>query len=93
MTLITAGNSDGVYGRCDAKCHDATEPQCHCICGGRFHGKRSSSPELRQAIEEHGRELIRELGKQGHDVSGLQEELFGGPLFAGRIPAKGERPC
>lgn len=38
MTLISAGNSTGVYGRCDAKCYGAKHPHCHCICGGRNHG-------------------------------------------------------
>ena len=37
-TLLTVGNSGGER-RCDAKCHDAHEPECDCICGGRFHGK------------------------------------------------------
>jgi hypothetical protein len=33
-------------GRCDAKCYDAHEPDCDCICGGRNHGAR-----LVQALE------------------------------------------
>ena len=37
-TLITVSNSDGIVGRCDAKCHDATHPACNCICGGMNHG-------------------------------------------------------
>jgi hypothetical protein len=37
VTLITFGNSVGTR-RCDARCHDATEPNCDCICGGRNHG-------------------------------------------------------
>lgn len=37
-TLIAVYNSDGCVGRCDAKCHDAKEPGCDCICGGRNHG-------------------------------------------------------
>jgi hypothetical protein len=36
-TLLTAGNSDGER-RCDGKCHDAKEPACDCVCGGRYHG-------------------------------------------------------
>jgi hypothetical protein len=34
-TLIAAYDSEGCIGRCDAKCHNATSPDCHCICGGR----------------------------------------------------------
>lgn len=37
-TLISAHNSEGCYGRCDAKCHDAVHPHCDCICGGVNHG-------------------------------------------------------
>ncbi len=37
-TLISAHNSEGCYGRCDAKCHDATSDKCDCICGGANHG-------------------------------------------------------
>lgn len=38
-TLISAGNSEGTYGRCDAKCYNAKSSHCHCICGGMNHGK------------------------------------------------------
>lgn len=38
-TLIAAYNSEGCTGRCDARCYDATEPECNCICGGLNHGK------------------------------------------------------
>ncbi|MBC8507818.1 MAG: hypothetical protein H8D34_23365, partial [Chloroflexi bacterium] len=37
-TLISFHSSSGAQGRCDAKCYDATEPECDCICGGRNHG-------------------------------------------------------
>ena len=37
-TLIAVYNSDGLVGRCDAKCYQATEPACECICGGDNHG-------------------------------------------------------
>jgi hypothetical protein len=45
-TLIAVYNSDGCVGRCDAKCYDATLPDCECICGGRNHGAGK-----KQAIE------------------------------------------
>jgi hypothetical protein len=38
-TLISAGNSGGTYGRCDAKCYEAAGGDCHCICGGMNHGQ------------------------------------------------------
>jgi len=28
----------GSVGRCDARCHEAKVPECHCVCGGAFHG-------------------------------------------------------
>lgn len=37
-TLIEFRNSQGVIGRCDAKCYQAEQPHCECICGGRNHG-------------------------------------------------------
>ncbi len=80
MTLIVAANSDGVYGRCDAKCHDAREPKCDCICGGVYHGKGSDTPELRQAIEEWFGEVTTALRASGFKleipVAIAQRELF-----------------
>lgn len=38
MTLITVGNSEGIVGRCGAKCYNAKTPKCTCVCGGRNHG-------------------------------------------------------
>jgi hypothetical protein len=37
-TLIAVFTSDGLVGRCDAKCCEATKPACECIRGGRNHG-------------------------------------------------------
>ncbi len=59
--------------RCDATCHNARQPKCRCICNGRYHGKGSGTPELRQAVEKFGDEVLgRELHEQmkivyGHD--------------------------
>lgn len=38
MTLIAVYNSEGCAGRCDARCYEATSPDCDCICGGSNHG-------------------------------------------------------
>jgi len=54
VTLIAAYNSEGCIGRCDAKCYNATCPDCDCICGGRNHGAG------RQKAEQNTRELIEE---------------------------------
>lgn len=37
-TLIEVRNSSGVVGRCDARCYNAKNPDCDCICGGKNHG-------------------------------------------------------
>lgn len=43
MTLIAVYNSEGLVGRCDARCYEASLeaslPDCDCICGGRNHGR------------------------------------------------------
>jgi len=37
-TILSVHNNYGEVGRCDAKCHNATKPECKCICGGKNHG-------------------------------------------------------
>lgn len=37
-TVMSWTTSSGEEGRCDAKCHHATRPECACICGGANHG-------------------------------------------------------
>lgn len=36
--LIAVYNGDECIGRCDARCYDAEEEACECICGGKNHG-------------------------------------------------------
>lgn len=81
MTLITVENDEGTYRRCDAKCHNSKEPDCHCICLGLFHGKGSGSVELRQAIKKHTKELITAMCEEGVLISQLADELKQGSLF------------
>lgn len=38
-TVLSVYNSEGCVGRCDAKCHEAEQPACVCVCKGAFHGK------------------------------------------------------
>lgn len=38
MTLIRVTNHDGSQRRCDARCHNAKQPTCDCVCGGMNHG-------------------------------------------------------
>lgn len=60
-TLIYVGGSGGCIGRCDAKCYDAKDDKCDCICGGRNHGQG-----LRKALDttkEYSEEMIEEYVK------------------------------
>lgn len=50
-TLMQWSNSEGIQGRCDAKCHEATHPECVCICGGVFHGRAHTAGGLRDAVD------------------------------------------
>jgi hypothetical protein len=44
-TILTVGNSEGSRS-CTAKCHNATEPDCDCVCGGAYHGKGAQAQQL-----------------------------------------------
>lgn len=52
-TLIAVYNSEGCVGRCDAKCYEATHPECDCICGGRNHGagKQKAMENTHELVE------------------------------------------
>jgi hypothetical protein len=56
-TVMQWGNSDGIKGRCDAKCHNAASPDCDCMCGGRYHGsgRNGTFEEVRR---QHGTEIL-----------------------------------
>ncbi len=45
-TIMSFSNSDGTR-RCDSRCHGARQPECKCICGGKYHGcsKGSKGPD------------------------------------------------
>jgi hypothetical protein len=73
VTLISYSSSGGDQGRCDAKCYNAWEPECDCICGGRNH-----SAGKQQAIE-NTRELaqswIDKAKAGGQDITDVQLAL------------------
>jgi hypothetical protein len=81
-TLIAVYNSEGCQGRCDAKCYDAHEEPCDCICGGRNHGAGRE-----QAID-NTRELaeswIERARANGQDVTAADIALEAAhePLFS-----------
>jgi hypothetical protein len=80
MTLIAVYNSDGCVGRCDARCYEATEPRCECICGGRNHGAgldraTGNTREMAESwIEKY--ELDKNLVGANWDVPAKQMTLF-----------------
>lgn len=65
-TLISVYNSEGCVGRCDARCYDASEPDCDCICGGMNHGKGQKQAESNTA--EHAKRMLEAY----EDRKGLQ---------------------
>jgi hypothetical protein len=71
-TLIAVYNSEGCVGRCDARCYNAKEPKCECICGGANHGAG-----LQQALD-NTREYVErwvEDYAQKHTISIERTEL------------------
>ena len=72
-TLLAVYNSEGCVGRCDAKCYDAIEPECDCICGGMNHGggKDRAMPNT----EKYAEAWIDEIAKKGNGVSGVVGQL------------------
>jgi len=58
-TVMSWGDSSGIRGRCDAKCHTAKLTECVCMCGGAFHGAVHLKGGLRQALEDFWDEAIK----------------------------------
>jgi predicted RNase H-like HicB family nuclease len=66
-TLIAVYNSEGCVGRCDAKCYNATEPKCDCICRGANHGKgyQQAAANTERMAEAWVERYLQERGEQG----------------------------
>ena len=84
-TVMRWGNSEGEKGRCDAKCHNATEPECDCMCGGRYHGAGLKAGELDRRVAEDWEHVV-ERAKERAAAEGLELEVFGHTfdLFGGQ---------
>lgn len=71
-TVMTWGNSEGTQGRCDARCHNAVEWKCRCMCRGRYHGRASMKGGMDQAIREYGEEILegakKRAAKEGFEI-------------------------
>jgi len=50
-------------GRCDAKCYNAEGGACHCICGGRNHGKGLDAAKVETA--NLARDAVAEIESRG----------------------------
>jgi predicted RNase H-like HicB family nuclease len=88
-TLIAVYNSEGCVGRCDAKCYNASSPDCDCVCQGANHGAglmtaMANTQEMAETwledakanhLAEFGEELMGEIGNCG----ALQPPLFAPP--------------
>ncbi len=91
-TLMTWGDSEGIKGRCDAKCHHATTPKCECMCGGRFHGKARQPGGLEEAVEEFWDEVLfnalERAEREGLQLEALPKEEA---VLAARANGRGLR--
>jgi len=58
-TVMSWGNSEGIQGRCDSKCHYARLPECDCMCEGQYHGKGLLLGGLERAVREYGGEILK----------------------------------
>lgn len=76
MTLIYVGDNYGCVGRCDAKCYEASSPDCDCICGGMNHGKG-----FKQAVTNTRENIKKVLAEHPAGVAWMNEALKQGELF------------
>ena len=80
-TLIAVYNSEGCQGRCDARCYDAAEPECDCICGGRNHGAGKeqaldNTRELAESWLEQGRANGPPISRAELAIDAMHQPLF-----------------
>ena len=80
-TLIAVYNSEGCAGRCDARCYDAAEEPCECICGGRNHGagKQQAIDNTRELAEswlEQARASGQDITHAEMAVDAMHQPLF-----------------
>jgi hypothetical protein len=81
-TLISYQSSGGDQGRCDAKCYDAHEDECDCICGGRNHsaGKEQALDNTRELAES----WLEQVRANGQDITHVELAIdaMHEPLFS-----------
>ena len=76
MTLITVYKSKGSTRRCTAKCYDAANEKCSCVCGGLNHGKGQQIAV--ENTEKSTSELSEKYAarKDRYSFGAIQQELF-----------------
>ena len=75
VKVIKIVRRDGTSAQCDARCQEAKQEKCECICGGIYHGAlRDSQEELERRLEEH-QDLILQTLEEG-DTRMTQVLLF-----------------
>ncbi len=82
-TLIAVFNAEGkCVQRCDAKCYDAQDDKCTCVCHGRNHGagRKQAIENTRELAESWVEEYARKNGIQVEKVH-LAEEVQQMELF------------
>ena len=93
-TLIAVYTSDGCAGRCDAKCHKATHPDCNClvpgdetwgVCGGMNHG--AGPDQAAKNTHEHGISMIEAWKEQHPDTTGYDLASYQLSLFPDTVPS------
>ncbi len=75
-TLIAVYGSEGCVGRCDARCYEAQDRRCDCICGGRNHGA-GLQRALASTVElvQQRRELWERMRLMGGERLVIEPEL------------------
>jgi hypothetical protein len=92
-TLIAVYNSEGCIGRCDARCYEADEPECECICGGRNHGAGKqqaieNTRELAQGWIDRARANGQDVTHAEMAIGAMHEPLFEWGMSAATTPGK-----
>ena len=80
-TLIAVYNSEGCIGRCDARCYDAAEEPCECICQGRNHaaGRQQAidnTRELAGSWLEQARANVQDITSAELAIDAQHQPLF-----------------
>ncbi len=91
-TLIAIYGSEGCDGRCDARCYDAKNHNCNCVCGGRNHGVglEKAAENTREMVDQWVEDYAKTKGLENYRVRINRElvdqhQLFDIANFSTRI--------